>query len=468
MQGTSITPSEGALAAHRALSERGVELLERVAADPAWLRRSSFAALDRPSGYVSYPLQSWPTFVSSARLRELESANAAVCRLVVRVPERVFGLDPARLAAFYGLDATYAALLVNLLRDPLYMDALVARGDFVQTADGFRCLEMNLSGNLGGWRTPLWERFYTEVPLIADYLEERGIRHRENDTVRALFGHVVERARRRGNFEGELNVAFRVAADNRSHPDVERYAREELSRRLGEEGIARGTLEVCQVSDLRLEGAALHLGARRVHALFEQDEGLPDRNVFRALLAGTVDVYNGPAAAILGDKRNLALLSELAGRGELEAGEREVVASHVPWTRTVRAGEAVELEGRERAIEELLRGERGRLVLKPATAAQGEGVTVGRAVSDERWREASTAALDEAGGPWIVQELASSVPYLYQCGAEGCAEHDMVWGLFVFGETPAGGFLRMMPQGGQGVINAARGASEGVLFEVDR
>jgi uncharacterized circularly permuted ATP-grasp superfamily protein len=125
-------------------------------------------------------------------------------------------------------------------------------------------------------------------------------------------------------------------------------------------------------------------------------------------------------------------------------------------------------EGREVDIEKLLLAERQRLVLKPAGSAHGAGVTVGRVASPDEWRRAAAEALAARGGPWVVQEHAESLPYLFQEGAEGCREHDLVWGVFVFGRKPGGCFLRMLPKGGPGVVNAARGASEGVVLEVDR
>jgi hypothetical protein len=76
-----------------------------------------------------------------------------------------------------------------------------------------------------------------------------------------------------------------------------------------------------------------------------------------------------------------------------------------------------------------------------------------------------------AAGDWVVQERIESVPLVYQDGAEGQAEHDVVWGLFAWGAPGfAGGYLRMLPRrpdGGMRVVNATQGASKGLIFEVD-
>lgn len=459
--------AEEVRAAHATLSEHGLALVERALRDPSLRRRKTFAALDEPSGFVKYPLQSWPVFVKAERMREIEHANATLCRLVRSLPERVFGLDPGRLARFYGVDETFSSLVVSLLRDPAYLEAVVARGDFVLTVDGFRCLEMNMTGNLGGWRVPLWERLYREVPALTRFVTEEGIEYRCANVVHEIFRHVIRRARARGNLEDALNVAFLVAPENRSQAVVEDYAGRELRHCLAEVGIERGEVKVCKAGDLGLDGMNLAAGGRRIHAVFEQDERPPDQNVFRALVAGTVDAYNGPAALMLADKRNIALLSMLRNDRRVPKEDRRVIAEYVPWTRVVRPGPVV-FEGVEIDLEELLRSERGRMVLKPAGSAHGTGVAVGRAATPEAWDRAIADALARQGGVWVAQEHAESLPFLFQRGAEGVGRHDLVWGLFVFGDTPAGGFLRMMPQGGEGVVNAARGASEGVVLEVDR
>jgi hypothetical protein len=92
-------------------------------------------------------------------------------------------------------------------------------------------------------------------------------------------------------------------------------------------------------------------------------------------------------------------------------------------------------------------------------------VTFGRRTEPDAWAQLVAEAARKGG--WLVQERADSRPYLYQLGDEGYGLHNLVWGTFCFGDSFGGGFLRMIPQGvGDGVINSARGATEGVLFEV--
>jgi hypothetical protein len=67
----------------------------------------------------------------------------------------------------------------------------------------------------------------------------------------------------------------------------------------------------------------------------------------------------------------------------------------------------------------------------------------------------------------VVQELVETRPYRYQRGEEGVADFSLSWGMFVFGESYGGSYLRMSPKGGSSVLNITRGAESGWVFEVE-
>jgi hypothetical protein len=116
-------------------------------------------------------------------------------------------------------------------------------------------------------------------------------------------------------------------------------------------------------------------------------------------------------------------------------------------------------------LPELLIAHREELVLKPSHGRKGQGVAFGYRTPPYRWARFVAEAV--AGGGWLAQERVESRPYIYQSGQKGYGFYDVVWGTFCFGEMYGGGFLRMIPSGtGDGVVNVARGATEGVLFEV--
>jgi uncharacterized circularly permuted ATP-grasp superfamily protein len=196
----------------------------------------------------------------------------------------------------------------------------------------------------------------------------------------------------------------------------------------------------------------------------EIQEGETAPFAFRCFKSGGVRLYNGLSSAVLSDKRNLALLSEAETSPVWSAEERELIRKYVPWTRAV-CPRYTSWRGQRVFLPDFLTTNRRFLVLKPARGtAGGTDVRVGRFTSEAEWTAAVRRALAERW--WIAQEEAESLPFLYQYGEEGAAPHDVIWNLFVFGRHYGGCGVRVLPKGGDGVVNAGRGATTGLVFEI--
>lgn len=456
---------------HAALSQTHRRFVRYACGEPACLSRATFGVLDEPTDHFRpYPLQSWPTFVSARLNAEMSRLSVELSRLVKAVPRRVFDLDPARVDRFYGLDDR--ALTALTLEEPNGFDGALVRGDFILTDGGLRCLELNVAAQLAGWYTSIFAPRYLEIPVLRRFVEQQELAPRAASPVRVLFDHLVEEALAGvAAGDGEVNCAIVLAGDLHL-PAVRafrRFAEPEYRSALARLGPGRtGSLLFCGYRDLVERGGYLRCGARRVHAVIELvielGEAATGSQAVRCLKAGTVSLYNGLAPRVLNDKRNLALLSELEEDGPFTPEEAELVRASVPWTRRV-APRYTHYRGERVYLPDFLLGQRRRLVLKPALGSQGDDVTVGPFTPQAEWAGVVRRALDER--VWIAQEHVESKPYLYQHGEHGCVPHDLVWGLFVFGRRFGGTYLRMLPRGSSGVINAYRGAMEGVVFEVD-
>ncbi|HEX9941014.1 MAG TPA: phosphopantetheine-binding protein, partial [Thermoanaerobaculia bacterium] len=455
--------------AHARLSRASAAFLRFVERNPEALERASFAELEHHDVGSPYPLQPWPALVDRARVAEMERVSTGIARLIKSLPRRVFGNDPERLRDFYDLASADLARL--MVQEPDGLAAAIGRGDFLESSAGLQCLELNMLSALGGWEAPLWAEAYLRVPVFARFLREERLRVACRDTVALLLAYAVAEARELGAADGEINVALVTPERTAAHGHhleawlAGRYAEALRDSAPG----ATGALAILPYAGLRERAGALWARERRIHAAVELHEEGTAAQALRCFRAGTLKLFNAPIRAVLTDKRNLALLSELAERGDLLSPvEREQVTRHVPWTRRLAAAAATR-EGREVWIPELALAAREELVIKKARAGRGSAVHVGAATPEPRWRELVERSL--AAGDWIVQERVEPLPSLHQHGERGSAPHDVVWGLFVLGDRYGGGFLSLAPleartQREGGVINVMRGATVGVIFEV--
>lgn len=447
-------------ASHRRLSKAQSRFLEFAARHPESASREAFADLDRRDELRTRLVQSWPLFLSRERLAEMSAACVGIIDLVKSIPRRVFDNDPARLAEYYAMPAERAEMIAQVIDKTECLEGAIGRGDFLDGAGGFQCCELNMSGNLGGSEMAAWFERYLAVPLIRRFLDETGIEASATHPFRALFRYVIERRARRLPDE-HVNMAI-IFQD---HPGGlwEEFVRFEYWAALDELELS-GNLLLCEDPELSYDGNRLRLDGDPVHIVLDTQLGVVGPPVFVAVIEGAIDIYNGPLTQLLSDKRNLALLSEQAESELFTAEERRLIRDHVPWTRKVAAEFADYGEERVYVPDHLL-DERERMVLKPALGLRGEDVHVGRSTEEPAWEDLVDRALEEGG--WIAQEYVEPLPYLFQDGEAGIVPHDLVWGLFAFGGRYGGGFLRLMPTGGPGVINHALGASEAILFEVD-
>jgi len=447
-------------AAHRAISPQDLEFREAAKDDPRLLDRRTFDALRAP--LFEYHLQGWPTFLGAAKRDELHAASRGVCGALKKIPERVFGGDWAAVARFYGMPSPAAAEIC--FTEPNGLPGGIARGYFILTADGFKCMEVNFSARIGGWETAPLVAAHLQIPPTAEFVRERGIAVGYTDTIRGLFLHVVGEARSAGlAADGELNVAIvREPGVAMGSAVFQAYLREEYARTRAALGGLAGEVRECYPEELLSVEGEIRLAGRRIEAVVEFNDTTP-RDVYRAFKANRLVLWNGPVAKVLSDKRNMALLSEGLEKGSFEPAEREAIRRHVPWTRRVLPGRA-DFYGEEMAMRDLLLARREELVLKAGLSYGGKAVAIGDFTPAQAWREAVDAAL--ARGDWIVQERVESLPYLYQSGEHGCSPHDVIWGPFLFGETYGGLFLRMQPKADRTVVNLTQTATEGCAFEV--
>ena len=429
-------------------------------------RSGAFAAILRDNPLKVMSPQPWPLFIDAGAVEALAPITLGLDRLVKSVPERFFANDPARLSAFYGF--VERGLMELILAQPNGIAGAISRGDYVDSAEGLQCLELNAGSCVGGWQLQALEGLFLDCPPIASFLAKHGLRARHHNTIRLMFRHIIREALQSGVWDGgPLNLGLVIHPHKPIQVAIHSsalYNREYRAALAEEKAGLQGEVFLCGYADLAEGPHGLSYRGARVHAVLDQHNGQPDPRGFRHFKRGSINLYSGPITLLLSDKRNLALLSENAESQDFTAAERDLLARHLPWTRQVLERETLH-RGRRVHLPQLLAESRERFVLKKASSLAGRNVHIGKFLSAAQWQDAVRHAL--AAGDWIVQEYCESRPYYFLDSNDQIVRHTVIWGLFAFGELFGGVFLRLQPDTRGGIVNTAGGAEVGLLLEVE-
>lgn len=437
---------------------------------PAFLERTNFAALDEYDPAVYDAIQSWPTLVDAASRQELEKVSVGLCRLIKSIPRAVFDYDPELISAFYHLDLDFIKYFVLGISPERSISAAVGRGDFIKGPQGLWCIEFNIASNLGGmWEARAWQRKVTRIPLISNYIHKKGMSARVVDSFKLMMCHFVkEWLRSRPSWRGAINAACVLQKSRIDLDERDRVMGEALASNYREllaeiSGGSEGELLICAFDDLIVTDGPIFLHGRPVHMVVEFVGGDVPLHLLRCQQLNRVTIHNGPITYLLCNKLNFALLSELQDSDLFTEEDQELIRCHIPWTRKMETCES-EFRRQKIVLPGFVHENQQGLVLKKSISRSGHDVVLGPCVTGPEWTIAITRAFEEQD--WIVQEYVPCPPLLYQHGENGASLHDVVWGLFVFGDTYGGSFLRMLPKARKSAISAALGSTDGIVLEI--
>lgn len=456
---------------HQRLSKTSARFLEFVQKKPMALERKNYShleacALDCPN------IQSWPTFINRAVFNRLQQASTGLFRLLREIPGRIFANNPKKISDYFGFPVEYILLQLEGIKDG-HLENLIGRGDFIFSAAGPKCIELNVSAGIGGWQLSLLEPAYLNNPIIAEFLNEYHVKTHNKNLVVTLLQHLFTVAKKKfpGPCSREINIAFVTPQNKKTRdiPLIEEHFNRAYRQFLNKQNHhGNGTVIFCDFPALTIENNCVFYKGKQIHTIVESYHGRVPMEIFYVSLLGNVIVYNGPITILLSNKLNHVLLSENQDSEVFTPEEREIIKAYTPWTRRIIPGEVT--YGKEIfQMKDFLRSHRQELIIKPVREMGGQGVSIGKYTPARQWQEAIEQALQDENSNWIAQEYVEPLPHIYQCGDNGYAEHEVVWGLFVFGREYAGGFLRVIPKSEtcKGVINTSRGAQETVIFVVE-
>jgi thioesterase domain-containing protein/acyl carrier protein len=449
------------------LSRTGVEFLEYVKQTPEALEFSQYERLDLKDELVV--LQPWPLFVSMDFKGKLQEAGVEVCRLIKSLPRRLFDNDPHKMSGYFEMPPH---MIETQLRDGSqeHLDLLLARGDFILSEQGLKCLEFNITASLGGMDLPVWEQLYRQVPVISRFLESRGVTIYNQNLHTLFFEHLigsVDKIVEREPGGKELNAAFVGGGLGLQAGQLEGFLNPLFQQQLQlQKPGTTGHIMVCDYPDVTVRDKKAFARDKKIDVMVEWYNGVVPPEILELEKQRRLCVLNGPVTGLLTNKLNLALLSENKDSHLFEPHEKEWISKYIPWSRKTAAVETTDPDGKTVKLEEYLYQNKDGLVLKPAGGYSGIDVIIGKQTSPDTWAKYVKKALEER--KWVAQEHIVPVPLVNQLDEWGCGEYDVVWGLFVLGGRYAGAMLRQMPRRGSGgIINAAQGATVSLVFEVN-
>jgi tyrocidine synthetase-3 len=467
---TLLNINEEVKDAQKKLSKVNSDFLDYAGKNPGCFKLSNFKSLDLNDDL--FKLQPWPTFIDTETKAAFRQVGVKLFDLIKQIPAKVFNYDLQKMSAFYETPRDVPELQLEGATAG-HIDNLVGRGDFILSPTGIKCLEYNVSSNLGGLEIPVWESLCLKAPILKQFLKEYQVKIKNENLLTLFLEHALRCCLKKfGPRESPLNIALVMNGYNGGKRESARigitldYLNRLYKKILQQmDTPVEGEVVMCDYQHFNIKDNRIFLKNKKIHAVQEGYNGMVSPIVMNAFKGGNLCLFNGPITKLLSNKLNLALLSDPTFNTVFTKEEKHLIDLHVPWTRkisrapTTYKGETIENP------ERFMLSNRERLVIKPALGYGGESVQVGNKTPPQQWEQWVKTALHKKD--WVVQELVEAPGGVYQL-RDSWGYYDMVWGFFIFGSQYTGACLRVMPrEQSKGVINCHEGASASVVFEVD-
>jgi hypothetical protein len=338
-----------------------------------------------------------PLFLSRAERERLDADLTCLHETLTGLPERLFDGDAAAFAAAVGAvgpQIEAARMVGGPAAGPV---TGLSRADLYTDTGGFKLLELNVSGAVGGLENAQLTRAYLASPQFSAFAAEHDLDH--VDTLAALAGTLREET---GATGGQPVVAIVDSPD--SFPALRAI--------LEQNAAALGRLDIdafaCHLGQVECRAGRVFAAGRPVdviYRLFRVEDLLQPgmmpliSPVLEAAARGEVAVFTPIGSELYGSKAALALLSDERHRDRFTAAELDVIDRLLSWTRVVRPG-PVSVEGETHDLLAYARAHREDLVLKATMLHGGAGFAAGWLTPPAAWER----RLDEAaGGPYVLQ-----------------------------------------------------------------
>lgn len=336
-----------------------------------------------------------PHIIARSQYDEVARAANTIALAVEKLVDRAL-LDEELLAEF---DLTEPEMRMARI-DPGYSRLCVSsRLDSYLSDSGFQFLEYNAETPAGVGDQMQLEKVLFSLPHLRELLDQCA--HWRPEPHRLLLASLIAAYREWGGQEERPQIAI---------VDWKGVATESEFRVLQQYFAAEGCKTVIvDPREVSYDNVYLKAGDFRIDIVYKRvviheflERSDEDHPLTRAYTDGRICVANSFRTKIAHKKASFAILSDPKYSHLFTHDEVEVLRRHIPWTRRVEECTTT-FEDRERDLIDIIRRERGRLVLKPNDDYGGHGVFIGWETVPDEWERAITLALDR---PYVVQERA--------------------------------------------------------------
>lgn len=410
-----------------------------------------------------YPVSSWPVILENETSNKLSELSVVLPELIYQIPQLYFDNDISSIAHFYFNGNEELAQYAMMCHDKKI--EVSCRLDLTLTDSGFKILEINAGSSIGGWQLDDFEGVVRESHEILKNTQQNDFRFTsiQSTYLNFLIDKTLQYVKEITN---EINVFVIVGnsaeVDSEGEKDV--FFDNLLKQKLAERGML-GSVHIGKASLLKMIKGDLYLNNKRIHSVLNMDYALKNitPELFRAHIMGAVYFPDHLGTPILGDKRNLAILRELALDGKFDTKENELILKCIPWTVEVKK-DKVRFKNQEYDLLQLLREQKDQFVIKIANGCMGDSVFIGKFLSAIDWEKAIDISTKKE--PYIAQEFSDSINFIAPNISNKWTQHKLIWGSFGFGETYGGVITRMVDvEIDDGIINSARGAVLAMVYE---
>jgi hypothetical protein len=443
------------------LSEKILEFKNNIDV-PARINTNDDSVPDAFKNY-KFPVSGWPILINKQMTDELTALSVKIPELLRKIPSLYFNDDIKKLADFYFEgDEMLTEFAMICHKKELEIGC---RLDLTYTEDGFKVLEANIGSSIGGWQIQSFESLIrNNHPELID--KDKKFNYKGRNTLQLYMKFLIKQIIKQVGENSIINIFMEMSGvgDELEKQQNLNFFDNLFKQELANYGLKGGT-QTGDINSLVLINGNLWLDDKIIHGLvvLTMDMNLTPA-IFRAFMMDKIYLPDHLGLRMLGDKRNLSILLELAQAGKFSTEENALILKNIPWTSFIE-NKKISFKNKEYNLPDLLKKCKDKFVIKVARGYQGKDVFIGKFSSEKEWEEALEIALKS--NAFIAQEFSDSLDFLAPNGQNEWTSHKLIWGAFGFGDCYGGVWVRMSEERTDvGVINSATGAVEAIVFEI--